>query len=91
MCSLKKVSKIQSIQSENDIVQLNLSGLSSPLLEKVFLESNQQADKMCGIIHFGLSKLSVHIPVWIQFIVTFYTYFSTDLQSEAFQLSLPMW
>lgn len=65
-------------------------GLNNSTSKEIFLKSNQQAEKLCGLIHYALSR-AVHPFMWLQLAISFSTYFFNDLQKEAFQLPLPMW
>lgn len=73
------------------ILLIIILGLKYPSSKAIYSKSNQQAEKLCQIIHFAFTKVTIHCTMLPKFITSFVVYFTTDLGREAFELPLLMW
>ena len=56
----------------------------------MYEKANQLADTITEIIQFGMVYVTVPAVVLPKAIICFYTYFTTDLGNDAFEMSFPL-
>lgn len=77
--------------AQYSLVLNNISGLQDPKSKAMFLDVDENIEKWSKIVYFVsviLSPISLILP---NIILSFYTYFTTDLRENAFVLLIPMW
>lgn len=55
------------------------------------MKSNEQSEKMCQTLYFALLKVTAPCAMIPKLLISFYGYYTTDLQSDAFVLGMPKW
>lgn len=68
----------------------HVSGIKNPTLADIYVKVNEKVDKWTDFFYLTIVKLSP-ILMMPRFILTFFSYFSTDSGAEAFKLPFPMW
>lgn len=66
-------------------------GLENPSAAAKFIEVNEMVEKMATFFHFALVKLTLPCVLLPNFIMSYFSYFTTDLGADAFILPLPVW
>lgn len=69
----------------------NILGSKKPSLKAIYLKSSHKLEKWSKVIHFALTKLTVHLMIWPLVIVSFFNYFFADLKKDAFELPFYAW
>lgn len=59
--------------------------------EALFFETSQQVERLSEIVFTVLMKVAVPCFILPKCIVIFVVYFTTDLESDLFQLPYPLW
>ena len=68
-----------------------ISGLRDPKSKKMYEEAHEAIEEWSKIVYFVTLVLSPISLVSPNAILSFYTYFTTDLGNDAFGLIVPMW
>lgn len=68
-----------------------VTGLTNNLSKNLYMETNQRAEKLCQILHFALTKVSVPCVMMPKLIISYFLYYAMDERDEAFQLPTPKW
>ena len=75
----------------NNIGVLNSTGMENPLCEVIYEKANEKIEKLTEFIYFAGVKVSPASTVIPYSIVSYYFYFTSDLEKDAFSLPFPMW
>lgn len=67
-----------------------LKELRDPVLEPMFIEIDQQMDRMANMVYFGGVKLSFLVIGTTDAIVTSVNYFIKDMGDESYFLASPL-
>lgn len=88
-------------ESESRVIHFNLDkrnfnlyfmlGWEHSESRTIYLESSQKVEKLIQISHVTFLKITPFLTMIPGSIVSFITYFVTDLGGSAFKLPLPMW
>lgn len=89
--SLIKVSKIHLKILENFQILNLFLGMHHAASKMIHEEANRRSEKWNGILIFVLMKIMPFLASIPTFIVSFFNYFTTELDGEAFQFVLPLW
>lgn len=69
----------------------HFSGLVSPVSRAIYEKYNQQVEKYGDALVIFMRRVSIPCFICPKFIVSFATYFTTDLGNDAFQLPYHLW
>lgn len=67
-----------------------LKELRDPVLKPMFIEIDQQMDRMANMVYFGGAKLSFLVIGTTDAIVTSVNYFIKDMGDESYFLASPL-
>lgn len=57
----------------------------------IYEKYNQQIEKYGEVLGIFMRQVSIPCFIWPKFIISFFTYFTTDLGNDAFQLPYHLW
>lgn len=66
-------------------------GLENPFSKSLYIEMNERIEKISKILYFTIIKVTLPALMIPNLVVSFFLYFSTDLENEAFILPFPIW
>lgn len=66
-------------------------GSENPEAKLLYERHNQQVGKWNKTLIFGVQKVSFNLVLWPMFFFSYFTYFTTNLGSEAFQMPFFFW
>lgn len=64
---------------------------NSPASITTYVESNQLVEKLCEILHFVVVFITAPTVVLPKTVISLFTYYTTDIKDDAFDLPFPMW
>lgn len=70
---------------------LFIEGLVHSVSEKIYTKTDNETQKRIEILEFAMIKVTPILIILPKFIISFYTYFTTDLREDAFELPIPKW
>lgn len=70
---------------------LNVSGFENSSSKAIYEEVNQKVEKWTKILYFVLMNVSLPGIMMPNFVISYFLYFSTDLEVEAFRFPFPIW
>lgn len=59
--------------------------------KEIYQKSNQQVEKWSKFLKFALLNVTVHCMIWLTAIISYFTYFTTDLGRDSFDLPFYAW
>ena len=65
--------------------------MENPSCKDIYEKANEKIEKLTEFIYFAGVKVSPASTVIPYSIVSYYFYFTSDLEKEAFVLPFPMW
>lgn len=80
--------QLAKIKYTNNVYILGLTNPDSKLLYEKY---NEQVEKFVKMLTFVMTKITLNLILWPMCFVSYITYFTTDAQSEAFQLPFFLW
>lgn len=86
-----KVSKIQHNSNTLSNSEIILLGMHHATSKALFEGTNRRSEKLSGILIFALMKIFPFMISMPTFIISFFNYYTTELDEEAFQFALPLW
>lgn len=78
----------RSIQYNNDE---KFKGSQNPASKEIYVEIITLIEKLNRFIHFVMVNLTLPCLLFPKYTVCYYTYFTTDIGNDAFELPLPVW
>ena len=66
-------------------------GLENPTSAAIYVNVNERVETWTKLIDFALIKFSIPGVIAPKFIISFYLYFWSDLEADAFSLPFPIW
>lgn len=82
--------EIEQDRNENGKLPYKL-GLEDPTMKAFYDATNQQIEKRSEFLYFIMVK-AMPISYWLPRLIIYYIcYFTTELGSDAFELSFPFW
>lgn len=88
---VQKSETLNSFKMNYDIKLEYFKGLKNDSSANIYFKSNRQVDKLIQIFKIAFTKVTVHIQMWLRFIMSYYSYFSTDSGNEAFNTTIFLW
>lgn len=83
---------LNSTKCQNEICFFFIfAGIKNSSLEIIYVKSNEQTEKWCKLIYFALAKVTAQCAIWPTFVMSYFTYYSTKWQNEAFEMPVLMW
>lgn len=77
--------KIESIH------RFNILGLDDPISKTIYKQSHQLVEKWSQFVISVMVRFTIPIFMWPTFIISYFKYYMTDLQADAFQMPYPFW
>lgn len=71
--------------------KLNCAGMKDPLANKIYTRSCNLIEVFNEFLRFAMVKVTVHLMMWPMCIYSYFTYFTTDLGQNAFELPFYAW
>lgn len=68
-----------------------ISGMHYAISKTVYEETNRRSEKLSGILILVSTKVMMFFGLLPPFIISFFNYFTTEMDGEAFQFVLPLW
>lgn len=65
--------------------------MENPSSRVIFQKSVQNVEKWSDCLNFALLNVTALLTMWPTFIYSYFIYFSTDMQEEAFILPFYIW
>lgn len=75
----------------NKISISQIVGLENPESKLLYEKHNQQVDKLVKTLIFAVTKVSLNLALWPMCLVSYFTYYTTDMQSDAFKMPFFLW
>lgn len=66
-------------------------GVKNSKSQPIYIKTDQKVEKWIKVVDFVFVKVTPILSTWTAFIVSFFTYFATDLGDSVFELPVPMW
>lgn len=66
-------------------------GLEFPVSKTIYTKTREKIESVVKISKFALTGMTPFIATVLPFVVSFLTYFTTDLGPDALVLPLPLW
>lgn len=68
-----------------------MKGLVQSECGSIYTDTAEKIQQRIDIFTFGMQKLTPILMILPKFIISFCTYFTTDLGPDAFELPIPKW
>lgn len=67
------------------------TGLENPTLKVMYENMNEKIEKRGEMVHFALMDITLHGIMIPNLIMSYFNYFTTDMDRDAFRLAFPIW
>lgn len=72
-------------------MKMYILGRRHPRSRKLFYRTDQRVEHLNKVVFSAVFKVSLQVVMVPNFIGSFATYFTTDMESDSFELPFPMW
>lgn len=73
------------------VIDIRLTGLDNPSTHTLFEETNLKVEKFTKTFFFIHMKIMFPFFMALRLAISFFMYFTTDAENDAFNLLLPFW